>query len=365
MMALIALLLPPATLGEAASAGGEQRQYTFAWQFIEDSEMAPRGGTTTGTPVDLVQQPTAAWEALQEPGISDLERDRRAILAMAGGYRTSFDFIETVGFTEGYSPQQPYQSWGTEYVYVVADEPGFISLQHIIVMRFQNEDGSASEPMVVKHWRQDWHYQAREQHVYAGHRQWQRETLSRREAKGRWRQAVYQVDDSPRYMATGRWQHFANYSSWTSEETWRPLPRREFSVRDDYDVLIGTNRHTIYPTGWVQEEDNLKVVLDEAGNRSAVVARENGLARYERIVNFDWQAGDDYWARTGPFWSLVREEWQSRFARNKALTVSKTAENTSLVMTMFGLADKHSDGAFDAPIARADITSTLDRFIRQ
>ena len=46
----------------------------------------------------------------------------------------------------------------------------------------------------------------------------------------------------------------------------RPLPRRESSVRDDYDVLIGHNRHTIVPSGWVHEEENYKVVLDGHGN---------------------------------------------------------------------------------------------------
>ena len=113
-----------------------------------------------------------------------------------------------------------------------------------------------------------------------------------------------------------------------------------------------------------QEAKAQPLLLDDAGNRSAVLARENGLARYERIVNFDWQAGDDYWARTGPFWSLVREDWQSRFARNKALTVEKHADQKSLVMMMFGLADKHSEGEIDAAAARADISSTLDRFTR-
>jgi hypothetical protein len=70
------------------------------------------------------------------------------------------------------------------------------------------------------------------------------------------------VDDSPRYAARGRWQHAAGVSTWISDETWRPLPRREFSVRKDYDVLVGTNRHTITPTGWVQEENNVKLALD-------------------------------------------------------------------------------------------------------
>ena len=92
-------------------------------------------------------------------GISKFERDRRAILAMTGGYRTSFDFIETVGFSSSYIPAVPYQSWGTEYVYLIEDRGDFISLQHIIVMFIKMPDESISDAMVIKHWRQDWIYQ--------------------------------------------------------------------------------------------------------------------------------------------------------------------------------------------------------------
>ncbi len=345
------------------TASEAPRQYTFAWQFLDGGDMAPRGGTSTGAPVTLVTEPSAAWKALREPGISALERDRRAIVAMAGAYRTSFDFIETVGFTEGYTPGAPYQSWGTEYVYVVADEPRYISLQHIIVMRFQQDDGAISEPMVVKHWRQDWHYESRDQFVFAGDRTWKKKRLSRTSAKGRWRQAVYQVDDSPRYMASGSWQHRANYSSWTSDETWRPLPRREFSVRDDYDALIGSNRHTIYPTGWVQEEDNLKAVVDAAGNIEALLAREVGLARYERISDFDWSAGDAYWEQTAPFWALVREHWNQLFKAHQTLRIAEVANGNSLFMSMFLLADESTEDEFDKAAATRAIEATLADFI--
>ena len=63
--------------------------------------------------------------------LTRFERDRRAILAMQGPHRASFDFLEVAGFTSGFSPAAPYQSWGTEYVYLVVDEGDFISLQHI------------------------------------------------------------------------------------------------------------------------------------------------------------------------------------------------------------------------------------------
>ena len=72
-----------------------------------------------------------------------------------------------------------------------------------------------------------------------------------------WLQTVYQVDESPRYASTGRWQHTPSFSTWLSGDTWRPLPRREWSVRSDYQVLVGSNRHTVVPSGWLQEENNL------------------------------------------------------------------------------------------------------------
>ena len=65
---------------------------------------------------------------------------------MAGEYQASFDFIETIGFEDGYVPKAPYQSWGTEFIFVVEDRGSFISLQHILVMIVQMPDGLMSEP---------------------------------------------------------------------------------------------------------------------------------------------------------------------------------------------------------------------------
>ena len=90
----------------------DTRRFTYSWQFHSDSELAPRGGTTRGAGVTRAPQPNAAWLSLTEDGLSAFERDRLAILAMAGEYQASFDFIETIGFEDGYVPKAPYQSWG-------------------------------------------------------------------------------------------------------------------------------------------------------------------------------------------------------------------------------------------------------------
>ena len=329
-------------------------QFTFAWPFREGDGVAPRGGTNQGAPVELDLAPGAAWQQLQKPGLPPVERDRQAILAMAGTYRASFDFLEVVGFRPGFVPDRPYQSWGTEYVYVQRDEPRFVSLQHLLVMFVRGADGAVQGPFVTKHWRQDWRYEDSEMLTYRGHNTWAKERLPPEQVGGTWTQAVFQVDDSPRYEAYGRWEHLGNVSTWRSSTTWRPLPRREFSVRSDYQVLVGTNQLTITPTGWVQQEENLKVVLDEQGRPIAqqpVVAEEIGLNRYERVAHFDDSAARRYRKRTEPFWNDVQAAWAEIIAGRDRFTLRAAPDQAQLFTPLFDYAEKLYDGATLEPAA--------------
>jgi hypothetical protein len=327
--------------------------------------MRPRGGTSRGPAVTAAEPPTAAWRQLTAPGLSKFERDRRAILAMAGEFRTSFDFIETAGFTSDYSPAQPYQSWATERVDVIEDSGSKISLQHIIVMQYIDDEGDIQGPVVQKHWRQDWVYEDTSIHAYTGQDTWAETAFDAGDIAGRWSQAVFQVDDSPRYEAIGEWEHRGNYSAWTSDETWRPLPRRESGARSDYDVLIGTNRHVITPTGWVHEEDNLKVVLDpDAVAGQTVIAREVGVNRYEQIVDFDFSPGDDYWEATRDFWAEVRAEWASIYAEEQRFRIETPEGEPPLFQPMFIYAAELEAGLEYQPAdARRFVRETLGDYV--
>jgi hypothetical protein len=349
---------------EQARSGGT-RQFTFAWRYgADDESFKPRGGTSRGPAVTLETAAGVAWERLHAPGLSALERDRRAILAMAGTFRTTFDFLEVIGLRDGFKPDRPYQSWGTEYVYVVRDEPRFISLQHLLVMFMQGEDGKVAGPFVTKHWRQDWRYEDAEMLTYRGRQTWAREAVTPAAARGAWTQAVYQVDDSPRYEAVGRWRHFAGVSTWLSAPTWRPLPRREWSVRHDYDVLIGTNLVTITPTGWVHEEDNLKVPLDPDGAPRSALAKEIGLNRYERITGFDDAAGRRYRERTEPFWAEVRRAWDDVARRHPRFTLRAAPDEGQLFVPLFAYAEKLDEGqTFDPADARAFAARTVEGYL--
>jgi hypothetical protein len=346
---LVAALARAEDSESSAKAASDEatKRYIFSWPITSDPQLTPRGGTTRGPGLTLDKAPSETWRALQAPGLSAFERDRRAILAMAGSYRVTFDFLEVTPFSTDAKRERPYQSWGTERVYVDRDDGRFISLSHILAMRAVQKDGTLSEPMVTKHWRQDWRYEPADLVEYLGREQWQRHSLKRKDVTGQWSQTVYQVDESPRYGGLGKWQHSASLSSWISGDTWRPLPRREWSTRKDYHVLIGTNRHTIIPTGWIQEENNLKGVLDDQRALAAdkpYLAREYGVARYERLQAPDFGAADEYYERTKKFWDDVRDAWADSFRKQPTITLRAPVDQAGLFVPLFEHAEKLAAG---------------------
>ena len=135
-----------------------------------------------GPATDLAKEASSEWKHLQEKNISARERDRRAILAMAGDYRVTFEFLETIGFDSGYKLDRPYQSWATERVYVLENKDKFVSLQHIMVMYFV-KDERIEGPITMKHWRQDWKYDNPSYHNYVGANTWQKVEVPKNELR--------------------------------------------------------------------------------------------------------------------------------------------------------------------------------------
>ena len=355
-------LLPLLLLTFPLCAEPAASSHHFAWPFIAPEKMTPRGGTTTGSEVTLATAPKPAWTRLQEPGLAPKEKDRRAILALAGEYRVSFDFIETLGFANDYQPPRPYFSWGTEHVAIIEDDGDRISLQHSLVMVFKNEKGEIDGPHVMKHWRQDWTWQDAEIHAYAGYSTWQREKSSNPE--GRWSQAVFQVDDSPRYEVMGAWTHSGGLSTWRSDNCPRPLPRREFSVRKDYNVLEGFHEITLAPNGWIHVQNNRKLQLEPDGSRR-YLGTEIGFSRYEEITSpVLAEAADKSWAKTGGYWKSVRETWAGILREKDRFTLLPEVDGEKLFEVHFEYADglekaEASDPAADAQHAR----ETVNRFL--
>ncbi len=280
------------------------------------------------------------------------EQDRQAILAMAGDYHVTFDFIETVSFVEGYDLKDRKLSGGNEIVRVIEDTGDFISLQHILVV-------GGDQKFPIKHWRQDWRYEPDSVLVFIGGNAWETRPVSAGEAAGKWSQTVYQVDDAPRYGAVGAWAHENGVSAWTPPHEWRPLPRRDATTRDDYHAVDAVNRHAITPFGWVHEQDNSKLVL--SGDPQALV-HEVAVNTYKHYDDFETDVGDDYWAETADFWAEVRAEWARIEAENPVFGLTIQGEPEALYMEVLELAGAVNDGTKETAVAAEEARAVIAKY---
>ena len=257
--------------------------------------------------------PAAAQEPVPPASIvrpADFEASRRAILAMAGNYRVRFDMRETTSWRSDYTPLAAAASGGHEVVRVIADSGRFISLQHLLVV---DADGM---PMVIKHWRQDWTYEPETVLAYVGPNQWRVQSVPEAARPGAWSQTVWQVDDSPRYGAVGRWTVTGGVPRWRSDWTWRPLARRDAIRSPRYDRYLAINRHSPTPDGgWIHWQDNLK--MGNVEGASVPFVQESVLNTYRPLSDFNVAIADRYWAATDDYWEAVRGEW-SRVERDQS-----------------------------------------------
>lgn len=279
----------------------------------------------------------AAAAPVQADEKSAYERDRQAILAMAGEYRVRFDFREGASFVTGYEPLEPKRSGGFEVVRVLEDKPGRIVLQHTLVAEF---DG---KPHITKHWRQDWIYEPKEVLVYESAGRWVVKPVAADQRKGAWSQTVWQTDDSPRYGGVGRWAYDRGATRWVSELTLRPLARRD-AVRDPpYRWYEGQNRHALTPDGWVHEQDNAKLAIKDG--QPVTYVHEDALNSYVKFAGFNAKAADDYWSKTGEYWAAVRLAWDQAIAAGRGVKVEEEPQFGSVTgPKLMGLADEIAEG---------------------
>ncbi|MEZ5897754.1 MAG: DUF6607 family protein [Parvularculaceae bacterium] len=283
-----------------------------------------------GEPINAV-----AGDSIASVKQAKFNKDRQSILAMAGDYKVTFDFTETVPFVEDYELKERKTSGGHEVVRVIADKGDFISLQHLLVV------GPEESPVVVKHWRQDWRFEPARVLVFIGGNAWAWRDVPMNERGGTWSQTVYQVDDAPRYGAVGLWTYDDGVAEWTPPKEWRPLPRRDMTTRDDYNAIDAVNRHVITPWGWVHEQDNAKLILS---GEPKVLVHEIGVNTYRRDENFPVAAAEEYWAATAGFWAGVRAEWNAIETENARFAITIKGETGDLYNPLLELARDVRDG---------------------
>tara|TARA_B100001093_G_scaffold236392_1_gene226452 strand:+ start:247 stop:1152 length:906 start_codon:yes stop_codon:yes gene_type:complete len=265
--------------------------------------------------------------------ISNAQRKQRqdadAIKKMCGCYEITFNFAETFNYSNDplYKPSKTKVSKALEWAGLVTDERGKIQIQHIL------QAGNPSDPMIIKHWRQDWLFENTDLYMYNADNNWSFVQKTKSEVKGQWTQRVFQVDDSPRYEGSGSWMHVDGKSYWENI-TPAPLARREFTARNDYNILMRGNRHEITKYGWVHDQDNHKVIR-EKGKDDVILAKEKGYNTYVKVDDSRCTAAVNWWKENENKWRMIRSKWDEVYERNQDLTLESKVDNKPLYKHLF------------------------------
>lgn len=259
------------------------------------------------------------------------EKDQKAIKDMCGCYEVGFNFAETFSYSKDstYQASKVKHDKGLEWVELVKDKDNKIVLQHLLIV------GKPYEQSIIKHWRQDWLFENTDFYMFDVNNKWKFLQNPKSDVKGQWTQKVFQVDDSPRYEGSASWVHVDGKSYWENT-TDAPLPRREYTKRQDYDVTIRTNKHEITKNGWIHDQDNDKVIRKN-GEADFVLAQEKGLNTYVKVADSKCKSAQDWWKENDKMWGLVRNNWDTVFAKNQDLELKQKVEDKRLYELLFAL----------------------------
>ena len=289
------------------------------------------------------------------------EADHAAVLALAGTFAVSYRHTESTTLSPGRALAEPYLAEARECVRVVDRGPGRVSLQHLLLI--------GDEPLVVKHWREDWEYAATQRLVFdgpvPGGGRWSMQAVT--PTSGQWTRTVYAADDAPGYAAVGRWTHRGGVSEWeadapaaapaarhTLDGAARPGEVANWGRVQDEVVVV---QHGTVVGGWTREETVVK--LNAAGTP---LAREHGVVRYVRRGAGDPPAVVKYWRRVGGFWAAVRTGWAQRLTAGTSHVVHDRLADGPRWRAIFALAEMYAEASPDTDTApwAGELDATLD-----
>jgi hypothetical protein len=281
-------------------------------------------------------------------------QDRKVIDKLCGCFEVAFKYAETFAPSADYKYHDREEIGGTaELALPIEVSEKKIVIQHLLVV---------SPTVVVKHWREEWTYENPVIWKYKGDRTWVKETVPADEVKGKWTQAVWEVADEPRYQGFSQFVNLDGKIIWQNT-TDAPLPRREYSVRSDYNVLKRTNRMNIGDNGYVHEQDNQKIIRSNGADK--LLVEEKGLNTYKKIDEKECSAAKDYWEKNKDYWGKVRKVWADYINSHDVISLKNKIDNKFLHEYLLGQAKEYSAKRITEAEIDGKIKEEITRFIGQ
>ncbi len=278
--------------------------------------------------------------------------EKKIVDKQCGCFEVAFKYAETFSPNPDYRYHDREEIGGTaELALPIEVTDKKIVIQHLLIV---------SPTVIVKHWREEWTYENPIIWKYKGDRTWIKETVPAEQVKGKWTQTVWEVADEPRYQGFSQFVNLDGKIIWQNT-TDAPLPRREYSVRNDYNILKRTNRMNITDSGYLHEQDNQKII--RANGTDKLLVEEKGHNTYKKIDEKECAAAKAYWEKNSAYWDKVRKFWAHYINNHNSISLKNKIDGKLLHEYLLSQAKDYAE----KKIAEADIDSKIkaeiNRFI--
>jgi hypothetical protein len=246
-------------------------------------------------------------------------KDEEAIRAMSGCFQVDHSFAEIEALIDDYNiDPRVYDATKNAIVkeWIISSVQSDASIHLQRVMQVDTFEGQ--NVVLMKHHSEIWRNQL--QSIYDFHSKtkgidtW---NLKANDENKTWSRLVSDLDGGLRYECLGDWEH--GTVSRFSCENYAPIPGRESRdmARTDYQALQRKTDLIIYPTSFMDRQDNVKIRVSADGEKLPF-ARELGKTISIRIPEENCQSAQDWSKKRLAFWNLVNEAWIDELDRSEA-----------------------------------------------
>lgn len=280
--------------------------------------------------------------------------DKQSVNKLCGCFDVTFKYAETFSPDPGYKYHDRSETnAGVELALPIEVSDTKIVIQHLLVI---------TDSVIVKHWKEEWTYENPILWIYKGDKTWVKDTLPADQVKGKWTQTVWEVSEEPRYQGYSQFVNLDRKIIWQNT-TDAPLPRREYSVRSDYNILRRTNRLNITDSGYIHEQDNEKIV--RTGETDHLLTQEKGLNIYKRISNNECVSAKGYWEKNKAFWNKVSKIWAEYFNTQSIVSLYTEVEGKLLHEYLLDLAKEYEEKKIPETDIDSRIKAQVGKFIKR
>lgn len=287
--------------------------------------------------------------------VTNAQQDGKKVVdKLCGCFEVDFKYAETFSPNSDYKYHDREETGGTaELALPIEVSDKKIVIQHLLIV---------SPTVIVKHWREEWTYENPVIWKYKGDRTWVKETLPAEQVKGKWTQTVWEVGDEPRYQGISQFVNLDGKLIWQNT-TDAPLPRREYSVRNDYNVLKRTNRMNITDSGYLHEQDNQKIIRTNGTDK--LLVEEKGHNTYKRIDEKECAVAKTYWEKNSGYWSKVRKVWTDFISTHTTISLKEKVDGKLLHEYLLSQSKDYADKKISEADIDGKIKAEINRFIGQ